>query len=304
MAKTEKRRQGKTSTAQNSKVSKAPGVDIVQDADCPECGGKGGRLIRIGEIERRFVCSNCVEKAEREERRERREHETREKAKVQNYRASNVASVIGSVGVDASSDGHSHCTLNSFEDEHDPDALDAARRFCRTFEAVLDRDPAAEGPPSLYLYSARSGSKLAPGCGKTHLAVGILHELLLTRPDLPVSSCLFVEWPSFLRRVRGAEVQFAYREVSRLAEPSLLVWDDFGLSRPTEFTAELEFMLLNARRGKANVITSNFGLRSLVDRDETGSMERVASRIAGRFELCRMTGPDFRVEQARKKLAQ
>ena len=77
----------------------------------------------------------------------------------------------------------------------------------------------------------------------------------------------------------------------------LLVLDDFGMERPTEWAMETLSTLIDARvsAGKPTIITSNYSLGEL--RDRWGGMEgaRLASRIGGACECVEVPGKDRRL---------
>jgi DNA replication protein DnaC len=116
-----------------------------------------------------------------------------------------------------------------------------------------------------------------PGCGKTHLASAIYHRL--TAAGLPVA---FVNWPSFLSYLREAfspearqarDATFTARFDVVLRAP-VLILDDVGAERGTEWTEEQLYRLLDHRTVNElpTVITSN------CRPDELGH-ERIASRL-------------------------
>ncbi len=150
------------------------------------------------------------------------------------------------------------------------------------------------------------------GVGKTHLSVAILQQLIRDK----LISGRFVDEAELLRRLQysyGPDSPETQREVMvPLMEVDLLVWDDLGTGRPTEWVAETIRTILNHRYTHNNptVLTSNWllerkaprsgGSRSLVDRDleEKTLQERIGKRLYSRIlEMCRVVrldGPDYR----------
>ena len=113
---------------------------------------------------------------------------------------------------------YEHCSLNQFIPQNlsQTRALADARRFSDRFPDVT-RGLFISGPP---------------GVGKTHLAVGIVRDLLLRFHD----DILFADFASLLRSRpsqyrRGCGPDF---EWDRLKKVSLLVLDDFAWDSPTQ----------------------------------------------------------------------
>jgi DNA replication protein DnaC len=136
------------------------------------------------------------------------------------------------------------------------------------------------------------------GVGKTHLAVSILK--LLTERGF---SCLFYEFGSLLK-----EIQDSYNPVSqtselkvlsRVFEADVLVLDELGASKPTDWVRDTMAHIINTRYNdkKLTIFTTNYQDERRADKDETLE-DRVGVRLRSRlFEMCRtvkIDGNDFR----------
>ncbi len=129
------------------------------------------------------------------------------------------------------------------------------------------------------------------GSGKTHLAVAVMNELM-TRKRVP---SLFVTVPELLDNLRGA-----YKEpgqdmdewMAAVKNADLLVLDDLGSERVTEWVQERIFVIVNHRYREAlpTLFTSNIGPEQLPA--QLG--ERTASRIIAMCEGIELTGRDYR----------
>lgn len=145
------------------------------------------------------------------------------------------------------------------------------------------------------------------GIGKTHLAVAVLKSLVLEKQV----STRFVDESALLRRLQysyGPDSPETEREVLRpLYSVELLVWDDLGAGRPTEWVAETIRTILNHRytRGKQVVLTTNLPLKPadsrLLGGGEAGAQnlaERIGAPLYSRImEMCQvveMEGDDYR----------
>jgi DNA replication protein DnaC len=161
----------------------------------------------------------------------------------------------------------------------------------------------------LFLYGPR-------GVGKTHLIAAMMREeILTTKPrkfwhteyngeqresyaepsysDYP----LFISVPELLLKLRGTfNNSTATTEDEILSEYSnakVLYLDDLGTEKPTEWTLQTLYLLIDRRYSdmlKTN-ISSNLGLDELADRLD----DRISSRIAGMCQVVQMKGKDRRL---------
>ncbi len=145
-----------------------------------------------------------------------------------------------------------------------------------------------------------------PGVGKTHLSVAILKKLIL---DKNVAG-KFIDETEFLRRLQysyGPDSAETEREVLLpLMKVDLLVWDDLGTGRPTEWAMETIRTLLNHRYTfqKQTIFTTNWPLRLQPAKPgqttEQTLAERIGTRLLSRImemaEIVQVAGDDFRKE--------
>src|SRR5690242_11237123 len=151
------------------------------------------------------------------------------------------------------------------------------------------------------------------GTGKTHLAVGILKELILNR-GIP---CLFYDYRELLKEIQNsynATVQTTELDVLRpVFETDVLVLDELGAVKPTEWVWDTVSLILNTRYNdnRTTIITTNypddpakeasgtseFSRAQRAVRGETLG-DRIGERMRSRLhEMCRiikMEGADFR----------
>lgn len=113
------------------------------------------------------------------------------------------------------------------------------------------------------------------GIGKTHLARHLIpfwNKWHIYNGNRCRYAC-FVEWARFLDEMRGSHPATKIKE---LQDVGLLVIDDIGAENITDWASEKLLMLLNARRNKPTVITSNLRVNEI---SETNT--RIASRLVG-----------------------
>jgi DNA replication protein DnaC len=111
-------------------------------------------------------------------------------------------------------------------------------------------------------YDPRDGTGLLItgriGTGKTHLAVGIVKEL--TNRGI---SCLFYDYRELLKEIQNsynATVQTTELDVLRpVFETDVLVLDELGAVKPTEWVGDTVSLILNARYNdnRATIVTTN-----------------------------------------------
>lgn len=139
------------------------------------------------------------------------------------------------------------------------------------------------------------------GVGKTHLATAIIRSLTLQKSV----RCLFCDFRDLLK-----QIQDSYNSVSQsselrvlapIYETEVLVLDELGASKPTEWVRETMTQIINTRYNdkKVTIFTTNFldDPANVIDESLT---DRVGVRLRSRLhEMCKVVqvkGDDFRVK--------
>jgi DNA replication protein DnaC len=148
------------------------------------------------------------------------------------------------------------------------------------------------------------------GTGKTHLAVGIIKELIVSKSV----SCLFYDYRELLKAIQNsynAAVQTTELDVLRpVFDTDILVLDELGAAKPTEWVWDMVSTILNTRYNdnRTTIITTNFedqpaagaetasALKAATRRETLG--DRIGERMRSRLhEMCRavtLDGEDYR----------
>jgi DNA replication protein DnaC len=210
---------------------------------------------------------------------------------------------------------YEHCTLTDFETgfRGADKSLKAARMMVQRF---------VEGYP---IETDGKGLLLTGdiGVGKTHVAVGLLKELITNRGV----KGLFYDYRELLKEVQNSynpEVSATELGILRpVFEAEVLVLDELGAAKPTDWVWDTVAQILNSRYNerRTTIITTNYanaaGLMAAAlpgsdtpakraMRDETLG-DRIGERMLSRLqEMCvvvEMRGKDFRQSVARASFA-
>ena len=190
-----------------------------------------------------------------------------------------------------------HCELSNFEHEGPFHSLVKAHMASLRFvaEFPLEKDGLLLVGPV--------------GCGKTHLAVGIAKELISQKN----TACLFYDYRELLKEIQNsynATVQVTEMEVLRpVFEAEVLVLDELGAAKPTEWVWDTVSHILNTRYNdkRTTIITTNYADlpqgKPVSDVARAASEETLGDRIGEGMrsrlhEMCRVVrveGEDWRM---------
>lgn len=170
----------------------------------------------------------------------------------------------------------------------------AQRRF-ETFQVTAETKPAYDACMAFCdnFSEDSKGIRLVGnyGCGKTHLTAAIIHRLA----ERGIGG-IFVVVPELLRAIRRGFNQ-ANEDSDRLVklteEAPLLVLDDLGAEKPSDWVREQLYVIINRRYENMlpTIITTNCSMQELVDR--VG--QRTVSRIIEMTTPYKITASDYRL---------
>lgn len=138
------------------------------------------------------------------------------------------------------------------------------------------------------------------GTGKTYKAISILKGYIQGLPSdcfvsrsIISSKAFFITAPELLLKIR-ANIESEENIVNQLSSIELLVIDDLGAEKTSEWVLQTFYIILNRRYSDKlqTIITSNLSLDEL--REKLG--DRIASRIAGMCKIIQLHGKDKRLK--------
>jgi len=193
---------------------------------------------------------------------------------------------------------YEHCELTEFDTGYEG-AHPSQEKALLEARAFVDQYPLE-----------RSGLLLIGpiGVGKTHVAVGIMKELILKKNV----ACLFYDYRELLKQIQNSyndSVKATELEVLRpVFDTEVLVLDELGAVKPTEWVWDTVSLILNARYNdnRTTIITTNFenrppgaavvGPRGAAREETLGDRigERMRSRLHEMCRVIRLDGQDFR----------
>ena len=162
--------------------------------------------------------------------------------------------------------------------------MEKARRYVEQWEQIKD------GNHGMILWG--SG-----GTGKSYLAGCIANALM----EKEVAVCM----TNFATILNDLAASFDGRNeyISRLCSYPLLILDDFGMERGTEYGLEQVYSVIDSRyrSGKPLIATTNLTLEELQHPQDTPHA-RIYDRLTSMCAPVRFTGSNFRKETAQEKL--
>ena len=135
------------------------------------------------------------------------------------------------------------------------------------------------------------------GTGKSYLAGCIANALM--EKEIPVHMTNF----ALILNDLAASFENRNEYISRLCRYPLLILDDFGMERGTEYGLEQVFNVIDSRyrSGKPLIVTTNLTLDDLRNPEDTAH-SRIYDRLISMCVPVRFTGDNFRQEAAQRKM--
>ena len=126
------------------------------------------------------------------------------------------------------------------------------------------------------------------GVGKTHLACSIANELM--KNGIPVIYGTLINLLAEIRNSYDLDNNVSEMEIIKLYENvDLLIIDDLGKEKPSEWGLEKLFTIINSRyeNNLPVIITTNYNQNTLIERISlNGEIETAKSIISRLYEMC------------------
>lgn len=179
-------------------------------------------------------------------------------------------------------------TFENVDEDTDKDIIKKAKNYVKHFEEMRKDNV------GLLLYGN-------VGSGKTYIACSIANAII-TEYSYTVKMRNFAQILNDLQK--GGFNLDRNEYIEQITSSTLLILDDFGIERNTEYALEQIYNVINARYLKARptIITTNLNFKDIEKEQEDIMLGRIYSRI---IEMClplRVTGLDRRKIQSKEKL--
>lgn len=156
-------------------------------------------------------------------------------------------------------------------------ALDIARRYCDEWPRMLEHNV------GLIFYGN-------PGTGKTFLSACIANELM--RQMVPVLATSII-------KLGSVDAETLEETLHRMRSAELVVLDDFGAERDTDFMRERVYSVIDSRYANKRpmIITTNIDLATMRENTDI-SVARVYQRIRAMCRVVKLQGASWRAREA------
>ena len=141
------------------------------------------------------------------------------------------------------------------------------------------------------------------GVGKTHLACSIANELI--KNGIPIIYGTLINLLAELKNSYDVDNNISEMKIIKLYEKvDLLIIDDLGKEKPSEWGLEKLFTIINSRyeNNLPVIITTNYDQNSLINRlSINGEIETAKSIISRLYEMCYLVKIEDRDHRIKKK---
>lgn len=141
------------------------------------------------------------------------------------------------------------------------------------------------------------------GVGKTHLACSIANELI--KNGIPIIYGTLINLLAELKNSYNIDNNISEMEIIKLYEKvDLLIIDDLGKEKPSEWGLEKLFTIINSRyeNNLPVIITTNYAQNSLINRlSINGEIETAKSIISRLYEMCYLVKIEDRDHRIKNK---
>lgn len=233
-------------------------------------------------------CTACKARIEEEKLEAARRLDEEARERIRQDREDRILEYLRSSGVNPWA--HGRCTLDGYDASESGTGPVAAVREWLDAVRTADRYEPVRG---LYLFGPT-------GCGKTHLAVGALRELLID-PAFPADSIVFDHALSLITRIQDTYNTRESTEaiLERRIRARVWILDDLGTEKPSDDVVRRLTMIFTEREGRPTLVTSNIAPDALEQRHP--EFFRLVSRFGpAHFRVVQVQGRDRRFDRPRR----
>ncbi len=160
-------------------------------------------------------------------------------------------------------------TFENADDSTDKKLLKKAKNYVKYFEEMKKNNI------GLFLYGS-------VGSGKTYISCAIANEIITKYAYRPKMK----NFAGILNDLQSGSYNFDRNKyIEDLTSPILLIIDDFGIERNTEYALENIYNVINARceKSRPTIITTNLNYKDIQKKQENLMLARIYSRL---IEMC------------------
>jgi DNA replication protein DnaC len=192
---------------------------------------------------------------------------------------------------------YQHCTLQDYQAGDSETSKWLAKAEA---QRILDDYPVIDGRGLVFIG--------AVGVGKTHLAVAILRELI----ERYQVHGMFYQFGALLRQIQDSYNPVSQTSELRVLQPvfdaEVLVLDELGASKPTDWVRDTMMQIINARYNdkRLTIFTTNY-LDTHKNEKDIGEIleDRIGTALRSRlYEMCKtvvIDGADYRKTMANSR---
>lgn len=182
-------------------------------------------------------------------------------------------------------------TFGNADESTDKELLKKVKKYVEQFEKMKEENI------GLIIYGG-------VGTGKTYITCSIVNAII----EKYLYECKVMNFSQILNELQNGGFNLNRNEyIDSLTRKTLLVIDDFGIERDTEYALEQIYNVINARyqKQKPTIITTNLDYKDLEKEVPYNLMlSRIYSRIIEMGVPLKITGKDRRKEKRKLKIEQ
>lgn len=262
-----------------------------QDKYCEFCGAKleqtkfeFGGVIRYVPSWKSCTCWEALEKAEKEKQEIRETLQKEQELAAEKRRKDKIKNLFGNSGMSRRA---LSCKFEGYQATFDnQEALQTCNEYVKDFD-IIQRNQ-------------RNGLFIVGNCGvgKSHLAYAVANALIEKN-----TSVICMTMIDLLLKIKSSfqSKEQTEEQILKIYEDcSLLVIDDLGKEKPTEWALQMIYTIVDRRYNalKPIIVTTNYGASELIKRftlnDDSSTGAAIVDRL---FETCNyvpITGDSFR----------